>query len=192
MSPPRALIFDCDGTLADTMPAHYQAWVATLTPLGATFTEEQFYAMGGWPTERVADFMVREQHIAVTADVIAREKEAHFERMLHTVEPVEAVTSIARQEHGRLPMAVATGGMRRICEAILRHLGCLDWFDAIVCCEDVSRHKPAPDIFLEAARRLKIPPAGCLVYEDTNPGIQAAQAAGMAVIDVRGMGSSSK
>jgi beta-phosphoglucomutase family hydrolase len=192
MPRPRALIFDCDGTLADTMPAHYQAWVATLTPLGATFTEEQFYAMGGWPTQRVAEFVVREHRMAVTADVITREKEARFEQMLHTVEPIEAVTTIARQEHGRLPLAVATGGKRRICEAILRHLGCLDWFDTIVCCEDVPRHKPAPDIFLEAARRLNIPPADCLVYEDTIPGIQAAQAAGMAVVDVRGMGSSSK
>jgi beta-phosphoglucomutase-like phosphatase (HAD superfamily) len=80
MSPPRALIFDCDGTLADTMPAHYQAWIATVTPLGATFTEEQFYAMGGWPTERVAEWMIREQRMAVTADAITREKEARFER----------------------------------------------------------------------------------------------------------------
>jgi len=58
------------GTLADTMPAHYQAWMATLTPLGATFTEEQFYAMGGWPTQRVAEWVVREHRVAVTADVI--------------------------------------------------------------------------------------------------------------------------
>jgi beta-phosphoglucomutase family hydrolase len=192
MPAPRALIFDCDGTLADTMPAHYQAWVATLTPLEATFTEEQFYALGGWPTQLVAERIVREQRMAVTADVITREKEARFEQMLHTVKPVEAVTTIARQERGRRPMAVATGGMRRICEAILRHLGCIDWFDTIVCCEDVPRHKPAPDIFLEAARRLNIPPADCLVYEDTIPGMKAAQAAGMAVVDVRGMGSSSK
>ena len=192
MAPPRALIFDCDGTLADTMPSHYQAWVATLTPLGAIFTEEQFYAMGGWPTQRVAEWMVREHRMAVAADVITREKEVRFEQMLHMVEPVEAVMAIAQQGRGRRPMAVATGGMRRICEAILHHLGCIEWFDTIVCCEDVPRHKPAPDIFLEAARRLDVSPAECLVYEDADPGIEAAQAAGMAVIDVRGMGSSSK
>jgi HAD superfamily hydrolase (TIGR01509 family) len=189
---PRALIFDCDGTLADTMPAHYHAWVATLTPLGAIFTEEKFYAMGGWPTQSIAEWMVREYRLTVTSEAITHEKEARFEQMLNAVKPIEAVIAIARQERGRLPMAVATGGMRRICEAILRHLGCFDWFDAVVCCEDVLRHKPAPDTFLEAARRLNAPPAECLVYEDTIPGIQAAQAAGMAVVDVRGMGSSSK
>jgi beta-phosphoglucomutase-like phosphatase (HAD superfamily) len=192
MARPRALIFDCDGTLADTMPSHYQAWVATLTRHGATFTETQFYAMGGWPTQRVSEWLVREHRMAVVADIITREKEARFEQILYMVEPVEAVMAIAQQGRGRWPMAVATGGMRRICEAILRHLGCIEWFDTIVCCEDVPRHKPAPDIFLEAARRLNVPPAECLVYEDTNPGIEAAQAAGMAVIDVRGMGSSSK
>jgi len=116
--------------------------------------------------------------VAVAADAITCEKEARFEQMLHMVEPVEAVMAIAQQGRGLRPMAVATGGMRRICEAILRHLGCIEWFDTIVCCEDVSRHKPAPDIFLEAARRLDVPPAECLVYEDTNPGIEAAQAAG--------------
>ncbi len=185
MQEPYALIFDCDGTLADTMPAHYEAWAETISPLGATMTEDQFYAMGGWPTQKVAERLVREQQLSVDPTIMSHDKEIRFEQMLHLIRPVEPVIAIAQQERGHRPLGVATGGMRRICEGILLHLKCLDWFDAVVCCEDVSRHKPEPDIFLEAARRLNVPPDRCLVYEDTDPGIESALRAGMKVIDVR-------
>jgi len=117
MAAARALIFDCDGTLADTMPAHYRAWVATLAPLGATFTEEQFYAMGGWPTQRVAEWVVREHRMAVAAEVITREKEARFEQMLNTVEPVEAVMpgKGAAGSRWRWPRAACDGSARQFC-----------------------------------------------------------------------------
>ena len=179
------LIFDCDGTLADTMPSHYEAWVATIEPLGVTMTEDRFYAMGGWPTQKVSEWLVREHGLRVDPTAMSNAKEARFEETLHLVRPIEPVVEIARRERGKRPLAVATGGTRRICEGILRHLDCLDWFNAVVCCEDVTRHKPDPDIFLEAARRLNTPPAHCLVYEDTDPGIESARLAGMTVIDVR-------
>ena len=185
MQEPYAIIFDCDGTLADTMPPHYEAWVATIAPLGVSFSEDRFYAMGGWPTQQVSEWVVQEYGLDADPTQMTHDKEACFEQMLHRVLPVEPVLAVARRERGQRPLAVATGGMRRICEGILTHLGCLDWFDAIVCCEDVPRHKPNPDIFLEAARRLGVPPSQCLVYEDTKPGIESATRAGMKCIDVR-------
>jgi beta-phosphoglucomutase family hydrolase len=181
----RGIIFDCDGTLADTMPAHYEAWMVVLDRYRLAMSEERFYALGGWPTKRVAELLVSESGRAVDVEQLSREKEALFEQMLYLVRPIEPVVEVARRERGRLPLAVATGAVRPICENILRQIGLPDWFDTIVSSEDVAAHKPAPDIFLEAARRLGIAPRNCRVYEDTDPGIEAARRAGMETIDVR-------
>jgi beta-phosphoglucomutase family hydrolase len=181
----QGIIFDCDGTLADTMPPHYEAWVATLTKFNLTLSEDRFYALGGWPTLRVAELVIRESGLPIDAVALSHEKEALFEEMIHRVEPIEPVVAVVRAQHGKLPLAVATGGVRHICERILRHVGIWDCFETVVTCEEVARHKPAPDIFLEAARRLGLEPSTCLVYEDTDPGIEAARQAGMQFIDVR-------
>lgn len=180
-----ALIFDCDGTLVDSMPPHYEAWVATLRPYKLSLTEDRFYALGGWPTERVAELLVRESGRDLDVQRLTREKEEAFLRRLDLVRPIDPVVAIVRQFSGRLPMAVATGGLRRVAERLLRQAGLFDCFDAVVTCEDVPRHKPAPDIFLEAARRLNVAPRHCQVYEDTDPGLEAARRAGMECIDVR-------
>jgi beta-phosphoglucomutase family hydrolase len=181
----QGIIFDCDGTLADTMPPHYEAWIATLERYGLTLSEDRFYALGGWPTLRVAELVIRESGRPLDAVAIAHEKESLFEQMIHLVQPIEPVVAVVREHHGKLPLAVATGGVRPICEQILRHVGIWDCFDAVVTCEEVPRHKPAPDVFLEAARRLRLAPSHCLVYEDTDPGIEAARQAGMQFVDVR-------
>lgn len=186
---PRALIFDCDGTLADTMPSHFEAWLATMQRYGVAFSEDEFYAMGGWPTWQVADFLLGRTppKTPVTPDQIVIEKEREFEESLGLIQPIEPVVEVARRHHRQLPMAVASGGLRRIVDAILQHLQILDLFETIVTCEDVTRHKPEPDIYLEAARRLGVAPELCLAYEDTDPGVQAAYAAGMQVVDVRSL-----
>ena len=185
MTEPLAIIFDCDGTLVDSMPPHYEAWAATLAKFNLTLDEDRFYALGGWPTEKVAELLIGEAQLTLDPRQITREKEAAFEQFIHLVEPIAPVIAIARQHHGRIPLAVATGGLRRICERLLKQAGIFELFDAIVTCEDVARHKPAPDVFLEAARRIGIDPTKCLVFEDTNPGIEAAERAGMKWIDVR-------
>ncbi|MBI1345469.1 beta-phosphoglucomutase family hydrolase [bacterium] len=184
---PLAIIFDCDGTLADTMPSHYEAWVTIMERYGIPFDEDEFYAMGGWPTTQVAQFLLDRTPPTspVTADQITIEKEALFEETLNLVRPIDPVVEVAHRHHGQLPMAVASGGLRRIVDAILLHIGIDQLFQTIVTCEDVTRHKPEPDIYLEAARRLNVSPQMCLAYEDTDPGVQAAYAAGMQVIDVR-------
>jgi beta-phosphoglucomutase family hydrolase len=181
----RAIIFDCDGTLADTMPAHYEAWVSVLDRYGLKMSEDRFYALGGWPTRRVAELLVAESGRTIDVERIAHEKERLFREKLNLVEPIDPVVEVVRSYRGKMPIAVATGAVRAICERILHQIGIPNWFDAIVSADDVERHKPAPDIFLEAARRLGVEPRFCLVYEDTDPGIEAARRACMETVDVR-------
>lgn len=181
----RALIFDFDGTLADTMPTHFDAWDATLKPHGLCLSKEQFYALGGWSTRRLAEMLIAEAGSPLSPAQLVHEKEAEFQRRLIDVRPIEAVVKIADQHRGVLPMAVATSGLRYIIGPVLEKLGLTSWFNTIVTADDVVNPKPAPDLFLEAARRLEIAPQFCRVYEDTNAGIEAAQRAGMPYVDVR-------
>jgi beta-phosphoglucomutase-like phosphatase (HAD superfamily) len=182
---PEALIFDCDGTLADTMPLHWRVWRALAHKHGFALTEPQFYSLGGVPTRDIVALLAREQGLSLDNLAIAREKENDYLRLLGEIEPIPAIVEIARAHHGRLPMAVASGGTRRVIELVLGHLGIRAWFAAVVTSEDVQRQKPAPDIFLEAARRLGVPPERCRAYEDTDLGMQSIRAAGMEAVDVR-------
>ncbi len=185
MSDFQAIIFDCDGTLADTMPSHYEAWMAILARYELAMSEDRFYALGGWPTRKVAELLAREAAREIDVVLLSEEKESLFEQYLHLVRPIPPVFEVVQALRGKLPIAVATGAVRSICERILRQIELHDAFDAIVSADDVEHHKPAPDIFLEAARRLGVAPEHCCVYEDTDPGIEAARRAGMQPVDVR-------
>jgi HAD superfamily hydrolase (TIGR01509 family) len=174
-----AYIFDCDGTLADTMPTHYMAWQAALGDRGRDFPEAMFYELGGVPTARIVEILnERHGHNLPVQETVAH-KEALFLEMSHQIAAIEAVVALARQYHGQKALAVASGGHRRIVMNTLRALGIAELFQAIVCSEDYQRGKPAPDPFLEAALRLDVAPERCLVFEDTATGIAAATAAGM-------------
>ena len=180
-----AIIFDCDGTLADTMPSHYEAWIEVLTRYELEMSEDRFYALGGWPTRKVAELLAREAGRTVDIDQLADEKESLFEKYVHLVQPIGPVLNVVETHRGKLPMAVATGAVLPVCQRILHQIGLHESFDTIVSADDVERHKPAPDVFLEAARRLGVAPELCRVYEDTDPGIEAARRAGMEPVDVR-------
>lgn len=180
------LIFDCDGTLADTMPAHYKAWTAMLDRYGIPFPEPRFYAMGGMPTGTIIRVLAADAGVAVAdVEAMVREKEAGFLTHLRTVTIIEPVLTVVKQYRGQLPLAVASGGYRDTITRTLDRLGIRDWFDAMVVAEDTPRHKPEPDVFLEAARRLGAAANGCVVFEDTDIGLEAARRAGMMGIDVR-------
>jgi HAD superfamily hydrolase (TIGR01509 family) len=180
------LIFDCDGTLADTMPAHYKAWTAMLGNYGILFPEPRFYAMGGMPTASIIRVLAADAGVTVTdVDTMVHEKEQAFLTHLDAVALIEPVASIAAAYRGKLPIAVASGGYRDTITRTLDRLGIRDWFDAMVVAEDTPRHKPEPDVFLEAARRLGVIAAGCVVFEDTDIGLEAARRAGMTSVDVR-------
>jgi HAD superfamily hydrolase (TIGR01509 family) len=182
----RGLIFDCDGTLADTMPLHYIAWCTMLDRHGIPFSEPRFYSFGGLPTSAIVRILSEETGIVVDdVDAWLNEKEGFFLESLAEVRPISAVYQIAHSHRERMPMAVASGGYRRVVEQTLSHLKVKDWFGAIVCAEDTDRHKPEPDVFLEAARRLKVAASDCVAFEDTDIGLEAIRRAGMVAVDVR-------
>jgi HAD superfamily hydrolase (TIGR01509 family) len=183
-------IFDCDGTLADTMPLHYRAWTRLVMELGGSFPEQLFYESGGKPTVKILA-MLRDEHGLKVSDLAkaAERKEEYFLAMLSEVKPIEPVLAVVRRWYGIKPLAVASGGFRRQIELTLDALGIRRLFKAVVCVEDYARGKPCPDPFLEAARRLEVPPAECVVFEDSPLGIQAAGAAGMQSVFVPRSGS---
>ena len=183
----RGLVFDCDGTIADTMPLHYRAWVQALREHEAEFPEAMFYEMAGIPTVRIIEILNERHGYDIPVQEAADHKESLYVALVDQVEPIEPVVQLVRAYAGRLPMAVATGGTRAICSKTLKSLHLLEHFRAIVTADDVARGKPAPDIFLEAAHRLGVAPEQCYAFEDADLGLQAARAAGMVAIDIRPM-----
>ncbi|MCU0785437.1 MAG: HAD-IA family hydrolase [Verrucomicrobia bacterium] len=184
---PKGLIFDCDGTLVDTMPLHWRAWQNIAARHNLHFPEERFYALGGVPARDIVKILAREQDITLDYLAIAKEKEAAYLALIGQVEPIPSVIAIARAHHGKLPMAVASGGTHKVIEQVLTRFSIRHLFDAVVTSEDVVNQKPAPDMFLEAARRIGVAPQFCRAYEDTDLGMQAIRTAGMDAVDVREM-----
>jgi beta-phosphoglucomutase-like phosphatase (HAD superfamily) len=181
----KGIVFDCDGTLADTMPLHWRAWQAVAKRHNFHFPEDRFYSLGGVPSRDILKMLGEEQGIALDHLAVAHEKETEYLPLIAQVEPINLVVGVAREYFGKIPMAVASGGTRAIIERVLRHLGIRELFTAVVTSEDVVNQKPAPDIFIEAANRIGVPPQFCRAYEDTDLGMQAIRAAGMEAVDVR-------
>jgi beta-phosphoglucomutase family hydrolase len=184
---PRGLIFDCDGTLADTMPLHWRAWQMITQRHQFHFPEDRFYALGGVPSREILKLLAAEQGRSLDHIAIAHEKEEAYLALMADAEPIHAVVEIARAHHGKIPLAVASGGTLRVIGQLLEQMKIRQLFDAIVTSEMVKNQKPAPDIFLEAARRIGVDPKFCRAYEDTDLGLQAIRAAGMEAVDVRTM-----
>ena len=183
----KAIIFDCDGTLADTMPLHWRAWNAVTTRHGLHFPEERFYAMGGVPSRDILKLLREEQGLDIDPLTVAHEKEEVYLGIMHEVTLIDEVVAIALEHHGKIPMAVASGGNQKIICRVLEQLGIRHLFNTVVTSEMVQNQKPAPDIFLEAARRLGVEPQFCRGYEDTDLGMTAIRAAGMEAVDVRSL-----
>jgi beta-phosphoglucomutase family hydrolase len=183
----KGLVFDCDGTIADTMPLHYESWLKALGEYGVEFPEALFYEMAGIPTARIVEILNERHGHRMPVQETADYKEELYVRLIDRVRPIEPVVRIIERYAGRMPMAVATGGTRAICTKTLAALDLLRHFDptAIVTADDVRHGKPAPDIFVEAARRIGVPPARCVAFEDADLGVQSATGAGMRVVDVR-------
>lgn len=182
----KALIFDCDGTIADTMPVHYKAYEEALGENAHVFSEDMFYEQAGVPAGEVMRILKEENGLDIDPEKVAQHKETLYGHMLKNgVKAIPAVEAVIRKYAGRYPMAVASGGTRDNVENTLKIIGLADFFEASVTAEDVTNGKPAPDIFLEAAKKLGVAPGDCLVFEDGEMGFRAAEAAGMIYQDVR-------
>lgn len=175
----RAYLFDCDGTIADSMPLHYKAWKKALAEYGCTYDEDLFYAWGGKPVRKIIADLNAMQSLSMPVDTLAATKESYYHAQLPELKAIPEVLEHIEAMHGRIPFAVVSGSRRASVVGSLTALGLLDKFDVLVCAEDYKHGKPAPDCFLMAAAKLAVPPEHCLVFEDTELGIQAATAAGM-------------
>lgn len=181
----KALIFDLDGTLSNSLPVHVATWNKIGEKYGFRFDPKIVYEMTGRPTIEFAKRVVDQYGIDADPEEIVRLKQHSFWEMAHLLEPVKEVEKIVKAYYGKLPMAVGTGASRRSAEVQLKALNYTQYFDVIVSANDVTSHKPNPDTFMECARLMKVDPAFCQVFEDGDLGISAAEKAGMIVTDVR-------
>jgi HAD superfamily hydrolase (TIGR01509 family) len=180
----KAYLFDCDGTIADSMPLHYVAWKRALGEWGCEFPESTFYAWGGRPVVEIIRSLNEQHGLQMPVDEVAARKESYYYEILPQLEAVPEVLEHIQAQHSQIPFAVVSGSTRESVTESLRTLQLLDRFETLVCAGDYTHPKPHPEAFLLAAERLGITPDHCLVFEDTEMGIEAATAAGMASVKV--------
>ncbi len=179
-----AYLFDCDGTIADSMPLHYIAWKKALAEWNCTFDEQLFYTLGGTPVAEIVSLLNKKQGLSMPVESVSSRKENLYMELLPQLKAVPEVVEQIDAQHGRIPFAVVSGSTRESVTASLDSLKLLDRFDTMVCAGDYEKSKPDPECFLLAASKLGVAPESCLVFEDTDMGIQAARAAGMASVKI--------
>ena len=182
--PFKAYLFDCDGTIVDSMPLHYIAWKRILAEWNCEFGEETFYAWGGMPVSEIISALNVRDGLSMPAEEVAKRKEALYFEILPELKAVPEVLEHIVFSHGQIPFAVVSGSTRDSVTSSLGVLDLLDKFETLVCAGDYTRSKPDPEPILLAAKRLGVSPEDCLVFEDTEMGIQAATAAGMASVKI--------
>jgi beta-phosphoglucomutase family hydrolase len=179
-----AYLFDCDGTIADSMPLHYIAWKKALAEWNCTFDEQLFYTLGGTPVAEIVSLLNKKQGLSMPVESVSSRKENLYMELLPQLKAVPEVVEHLDAQQGRIPFAVVSGSTRESVTASLDSLKLLDRFDTMVCAGDYKKSKPDPECFLLAASKLGVAPESCLVFEDTDMGIQAATAAGMASVKI--------
>lgn len=179
-----AYLFDCDGTIVDSMPLHYAAWKKALGEWNCPFDQELFYAWGGRPTKEIIATLNQNHGLKMPVERVAGRKEELYFELLPELKAVPEVLEHIEAQHGRIPFAVVSGSARESVTASLKTLNLLDRFETLVCAGEYKKSKPDPEAFLLAASKLGVAPEECLVFEDTEMGIQAARAAGMASVKV--------
>ncbi|HKL34643.1 MAG TPA: beta-phosphoglucomutase family hydrolase [Tangfeifania sp.] len=181
----KALIFDLDGTLSNSLPVHVATWNKVGETYKFKFDPKIVLEMTGRPTIEFARHIIERYKLTIEPEEIVKQKQTSFWDSSHLLEPVEEILSIVKEYHGKLPMSVGTGASRRSAEVQLKALGLTDYFDAIVSADDVTSHKPEPETFLKCAELMGVEPEKCQVFEDGDLGIEAAKKAGMIITDVR-------
>jgi HAD superfamily hydrolase (TIGR01509 family) len=179
-----AYLFDCDGTIVDSMPLHYIAWKTALAEWNCVFDEQLFYAWGGTPVAEIISLLNERQGLSMSVEDVSSRKENVYLELLPQLKAIPEVVEHMEAQHGRIPFAVVSGSTRESVTASLLSVKLLDRFDTLVCAGDYEKSKPHPEAFLLAAGKLGVLPETCLVFEDTDMGIQAANAAGMASVKI--------
>jgi beta-phosphoglucomutase family hydrolase len=180
----KAYLFDCDGTIVDSMPLHYLAWSKALAEQQCEFSEDLFYAWGGVSVAEVIQRLNKQQGLNMSVEEVSNRKESFYLENLQQLKAIPEVLAVIEANYGRIPFAVVSGSTRESVTASLATLNLLDRFDALVCAGEYEQGKPDPEAFLLAAAKLGVAPESCLVFEDADMGIQAATAAGMASIRI--------
>ncbi|MSU24610.1 MAG: HAD family phosphatase [Opitutus sp.] len=179
-------IFDLDGTLVDTMPLHYRAWDEAMQAVGlkCQLDEDLFYSLGGVPTLKVAELIGKHYGLTVDPHAVFDHKESLFKALQQDAKLIEPVVAFARRVAATHPVSIASGGPREIVGRMLELTGLAPLFNVVVTADDVVHGKPSPDMFLLAAKKMGVAPEKCLVFEDAEPGMRAAVAAGMKFVRV--------
>jgi HAD superfamily hydrolase (TIGR01509 family) len=181
----KGLIFDCDGTLVDSMPQHMKSWELAFRSFREPYREEFLLSVKGMEEREIVDVYNRTFSTSLDGPEVVRKKHEYFGKMIKNITPIQAVVDVVLNFRGKKPMAVVSGGTRKNVLAELKTVNILDCFDIVLTADDPIPPKPAPDILLTAAEKIKTHPSQCLVFEDADLGIKAARKAGMKVVDIR-------
>lgn len=181
----RALIFDLDGTLVDSMPLHYEAWKEVCATKGLHFTEEEFYGLAGVPSDRIFEIINERHGTDFDPARHSQIKEDTYLRKINNLKPIQPVLDLAISYHGKLPMAIGTGSPGDHSWEAVKSLGIDKYFNILISKNDVKMGKPHPETFLKCAEAMNTDPWFCQVFEDGDPGVEAAKSAGMMVTDIR-------
>lgn len=182
----KGLIFDLDGTLINSMPYHALAWKQVANEHGFDIDVNDIYAMGGSASRDIAAFYKNKGEPVGDIDEYVKRKIAIFQENIPKIEVFQKIfNELKEAKHLGIKIAIGTGTRTANATRILKEKGLLDYIDALVTADDVTRHKPNPDTFLVAAKRLDLKPQDCLVFEDGQLGIKAALRGGFDCIEVK-------
>jgi beta-phosphoglucomutase-like phosphatase (HAD superfamily) len=181
----KALIFDLDGTLSDSLPVHLSNWHEIGQLIGFVFDEKLVYEMTGRPTIDFARRIIHENKLSISPVELVKMKHNAFREAIHLIKPIDLVVGIVKSNYKILPMSIGTGASRKSATLQLTELGLTTYFDFVVTADDVSHHKPGPETFTRCAELMNVKPSECQVFEDGILGMAAAREAGMILTDVR-------
>ncbi len=183
----KALIFDCDGTLADSMPLHMDCWAKAFADFGEPYRPQFLDALKGMKEEKIVQLYNKKFNRDLNPKQLVEIKHRYFQEKTHLIQPIESVVRIAQSYADKLPLAVVSGGRKENVLSTLSGLDIDQLFKVVLTADDPLPPKPAPDMFLEAAQRLGVEPGYCQVFEDGDLGLEAARKAGMKAVDIREM-----
>jgi len=182
----KALIFDCDGTLVDSMPLHMKAWEEAFKFFNERFDYDYLYSLKGMKELEIIELYNKKFGTNLNSEETVSKKHEYYFKNIDSVKPIEPIVKIAKEYFRKLPLAVVSGSVQDIVHRELEVVGIFNLFKSIFTASDPFKPKPNPDIFLAAAKSLNVKPEYCLVFEDGDSGLEAATKAGMQIVDVRG------